>query len=465
MTLFTSKRLFPETLNYCLRVSWYSVGRDTGKPNKFRWKRHQYRANVGIRHQLQAMLDGEDGEVKGPNVELEMKRLNLKLKDLDIDENNHDNVILNRDETYMKDFKEKEWRRKCTIHNILKRKYFREPPEPCFLTFAAKEQLRYLRETDSETWSFEKLAESFPITVSGVKKLLRNKNYLPNSEEAIIKHDKTVLENWKLLKSGQGGPIATSIKQKLLTGNLNFAAMNGHANLPMPTEDWKNKHLQATSITSPTVAVGEFEYIVKKYKDLEVSKAAKKGDQALLVKSRQRLAEEKYQEEVDHTAELTHKLNKEKGRLQVTFEQFQDSLKHQLDKSATLGDSEKFQNWMKKLNPEKNMKEVPHEVYEEPPHVLDVFEGKMEIRKISDAPEVTWDSPRGATSDDEKEAYIYDSIKGYQRPYGRYVKQEQIKIPSDKRNLDAIYQKGDAFYDENGEFLYRVPYLTSNKDE
>lgn len=64
-----------------------------------------------------------------------------------------------------------------------------------------------------------------------------------------------------------------------------------------------------------------------------------------------------------------------------------------------------------------------------------------------------------------KEAFIYSSRHGYERPLGsKPMYKEKIQFPkmqkgkSDEKE-DIIYKKGETFYDENGEFLYRVPGL------
>lgn len=65
--------------------------------------------------------------------------------------------------------REQEKRHKITTLKIIEKKYFKKPKEPNLLTWTAKEQLKYLNSMDPGLWTPEKLAESFPISVEGVK--------------------------------------------------------------------------------------------------------------------------------------------------------------------------------------------------------------------------------------------------------------------------------------------------------
>lgn len=56
--------------------------------------------------------------------------------------------------------KEKRW--------IIKQKYFKEST-PNFLTYSEKQQIKYLNNTDPDTWTIEKLSEGFPALPSVIK--------------------------------------------------------------------------------------------------------------------------------------------------------------------------------------------------------------------------------------------------------------------------------------------------------
>ena len=60
--------------------------------------------------------------------------------------------------------------------------------------------------------------------------------------------------------------------------------------------------------------------------------------------------------------------------------------------------------------------------------------------------------------DEKSDAYIYGAEKGYEFPFGRSDVEEAIDVnkPGDRQRC-TLYRKGNSFYDENGEFLYRLP--------
>jgi hypothetical protein len=47
---------------------------------------------------------------------------------------------------------------------IVGHKYFRPEKELNLLTWSEKEQIRYLHNSDEDTWTVEKLSESFPAS-------------------------------------------------------------------------------------------------------------------------------------------------------------------------------------------------------------------------------------------------------------------------------------------------------------
>ncbi|KAK7084057.1 hypothetical protein SK128_019245 [Halocaridina rubra] len=88
----------------------------------------------------------------------------------------------------------------------IKQKFFKqyEPVEENLLTWAMKEQLKYLYATDPDLWTPEALATAFPISALGVQRLL-NAKWIPENEAAIERHDRSVLARWKKYTNGQLG--------------------------------------------------------------------------------------------------------------------------------------------------------------------------------------------------------------------------------------------------------------------
>nr|XP_045591189.1 uncharacterized protein LOC123753244 [Procambarus clarkii] len=103
---------------------------------------------------------------------------------------------------------------------IIKQKYFRdyEPKEENLLTWAMKEQLRYLHLSDPDMWTPEALSLSFPISPAGAQKLLKAK-WTMKSEADVQRHDRAVAARWKRHMKGKLGS-ATLLQQTLnITSN------------------------------------------------------------------------------------------------------------------------------------------------------------------------------------------------------------------------------------------------------
>jgi len=362
------------------------------------------------------------------------------------DEQDYDTQILRANQTYEEYMQEEKRQRNKKLFKIIERKYFKPPSEPCLLTWAAKEQLRYLHETDEATWTPEKLAESFPISISGVKKLLKN-NFCMSTEAQIENHDKAVYDRWKWLRS-VGGPILAAINSKFLLGKFDIENAKCNKSLPLPSNEWQAQH-QPKSIDRTMRSdelVGEFESLITEYRALCRKKDCNYDEPCMDATDQTDIAlSEPF---------ITNKM----ARRQVTFTEFKDNMqRHLLSKS--IDDPEpyqKFKAWFKD-NDVKEISNVTSKVEFED-KMSDLFEGK--IQKFKDVPplDIKWDVHRNVKNSDGKEGYMYDSNRGYQRPYGRYEDSDRIEIPADVWKEGAIYRDGDRYYDDHGQLLYRVPF-------
>lgn len=83
---------------------------------------------------------------------------------------------------------------------MVKRKYFKSN-DPAFVTWTEKQQIQSLHKADNVEWTPERLSESFPALPETINKILRAK-WSPKSIDSVIKHDQSVIENWKKFKAG-----------------------------------------------------------------------------------------------------------------------------------------------------------------------------------------------------------------------------------------------------------------------
>ena len=58
--------------------------------------------------------------------------------------------------------------------NIIGKKYFKPEPEANVLSWRAKEQIRYLNSMFPDEWTPDEIANSFPISVDGVQRVLKS---------------------------------------------------------------------------------------------------------------------------------------------------------------------------------------------------------------------------------------------------------------------------------------------------
>ena len=83
-------------------------------------------------------------------------------------------------------------------HHTIKQKHFRPASSPNLLTWAAKEQIRFLHSSNPEDWTIDSLAEHFPVAEEALKRILKSSRGILQ-EKDILQHDKEVLENWNNL--------------------------------------------------------------------------------------------------------------------------------------------------------------------------------------------------------------------------------------------------------------------------
>lgn len=139
-------------------------------------------------------------------------------------------------------------------HHIVKEKYFKQNM-PNLLTWSEKEQIRHLASTEPDEWTPEKIAESFPVTVPVVKKLLKYP-WKPATEERIARHDASVMRNWKELTQG-----SLDIKQDI---RQHFMKFLNRSIPPLRKESIKIDLKQKDRL-------GEFESIVRRCASKETS--------------------------------------------------------------------------------------------------------------------------------------------------------------------------------------------------
>lgn len=96
---------------------------------------------------------------------------------------------------------------------MMKNKYFKEKHYN-FLTWAEKKEIRGLHAEDPETWSIERLADSFPASVSTIAKVASAK-WCPKYVEHIKRHDAAVKRTWAAFQNNNIGYLDAEFTEHL----------------------------------------------------------------------------------------------------------------------------------------------------------------------------------------------------------------------------------------------------------
>lgn len=139
-------------------------------------------------------------------------------------------------------------------YQTIERKYFKKDKSLNILTCRAKEQMKYLNRTDPETWTFESLANVFPVSSESIQKILYSRIRLHRDED-IERHDDDIRNNWLSVRDSIQDETKT-FPESLLEGFFNSenkcVIMNadGYSKLPFPV---KKKKMVVSGVFSDMV--------------------------------------------------------------------------------------------------------------------------------------------------------------------------------------------------------------------
>lgn len=264
-----------------------------------------------------------------------------------------------------------------------------------FLTWAEKEEIRHLYEKDPEQWNFEQLAECFPATSDIIEKVVKSKWY-PKDQKRIDKHDLAVKNSWDLFNSEQLTELDPQLKEHL----QKFSGRQISLENVSKYERTPAYELQKLSTT-------EFSSIItscKKYKDQRhISGPPETEDLQLPKKS-------SIPDKDTYLLKTEEKLSKKP----LTFKEFQQQ------------------------NDEDLLEPVNLEVHVNSDSSRD-YKKLHKLKTDTISAELIENSDRA----------VFRSLE---------IK-EHIKIPKKLWKKGKLYKVEDCFYDDDGEFLYRVPGL------
>ena len=284
---------------------------------------------------------------------------------------------------------------------ITKNKYFKEK-NVNFLTWSEKEQIRHLHQLDPDEWNAEKLSDSFPADPHSITKIIKSK-WTPQSAQRVMKHDEAVRKTWDEFKN-KDLEVEPELEQHLIKfAHRNFddactpkIERNPLYNLRKP------EHNEFSSIITSCSKYSE-----KEQKPQEDIKLLENKDQLKIPNRRPK---------ADRDSFLLEGNEKDKKLGMMRLKDFQTISPDTASNQVT--------------NPNNNESHI------------DLTQNKLfsNLNIIKKTREVTVP----ANFEDEQ---VHRSLE---------IK-ENIKIPRKLWKKNKLYKVSDCFYDDDGEFLYRVP--------
>uniref|UniRef100_A0A675B374 Uncharacterized protein n=2 Tax=Anopheles darlingi TaxID=43151 RepID=A0A675B374_ANODA len=290
---------------------------------------------------------------------------------------------------------------------IVGNKYFKTK-QLNFLTWTEKEQIRYLHLHDTEEWTIDKLTESFPADRYTIAKIVKTK-WQPKDEARIERHDAVVKENWEMLRSGRIKHLDPGFAQHL----GKFVQRNVTEGNPPRAQQKRVQELRP-------LAEGEFSAIVsscKKYK------SETKNVDRLPLLSNPRSEEQEEEEENNDYQKLDPRAPKQDMFIMGKVKDTRHLTLAEMKRSSGEIESDSDRGGIVNISRLKLGTDV-----------LD------ELEKMYDPPDKA----------------VTASLDGHGNASEADIK-EFIKIPKKLYKKGATYQVDDCFYDDDGEFLYRVP--------
>lgn len=287
---------------------------------------------------------------------------------------------------------------------MVKNKYFKKRALN-FLTWSEKEQIRYLHEQNPTEWNVERLSDSFPADIFTITKIIKS-NWMPQNEKRVQKHDLTVNTNWSKFRKDELNDIDPLLKEHLK--KFSHRDFN-KSNIP------KINQKEFLRLHEPKG--NEFSSIITSCKGYTEKKVDKE--------------EIKLIEEPKPNKNATYLLKERRSDIDKRPTVFRD-----LKKETPINQQDDHQLVLHQQNNPSGTGTITVKLKSSPDlfHVKK-FEshqmGKVNQRDLNVHPEL----------------HIKDTIK----------------IPRKLWKRGATYQLDDCFYDDDGEFIYRVPGMTGKK--
>ena len=173
----------------------------------------------------------------------------------------------------------------CSI--LTKKNFYPDPEPPTLLTWAEKQTIRHLHDTEPGEWTAKKLSECFPAADERVVKgVIKNRNPPEMNTAQATKHDNIVRENWRLLTQGKlNDKLGTELLSHLVKfgpslvkgGNFSGLSPSSLRQLEETMLSSKNIHHNEPFKINPKSCKGPFGSIIADYQNKLELRNTKEG--------------------------------------------------------------------------------------------------------------------------------------------------------------------------------------------
>ncbi|CAL7941701.1 unnamed protein product [Xylocopa violacea] len=373
----------------------------------------------------------------------------------------HESSVTEIAEIYLNDKREALRNKKHLQQSIVKAKVFKERT-PNFLTYVEKDQIKKLHKIDPEKWTPEKLSESFPALPETIRKILKTK-WVPKSAERILQYDKKVIENWKQFKTGRLA-LSHTLKEHLLKFK------NRKINLidkEILTRDFIPPKIEfpspkSTYFTDILTALKSEQSVTKEQQLISSQSNMNKNIKVLSAMEDEgiKLTKEKTDNVNNRERNKIKKCSSEKEKL--VFDEF---LKRKINNQDTASAEEKIvlMDIYRKHVESANL-DVHCDI------VNDITKDISEKKCVSTENNLS-DKSALVVRKNEISSKLTAEVSIKSASLDTYIKErnllidsnldytQHIKIPKNVHKRGMTYRIKDCYYDDDGEFLYRVPGL------
>lgn len=384
-------------------------------------------------------------ESEEPDRSVRLERDALDTYDFDDADEDPEEVLEQVEHYYDRHMEELRLERRSMRRAIVRRKYFKElyPPETNLLSWAAKQQIHYLHNLDPSEWTAERIAECFPVSVQGAKKLLKSQ-FRTATAERIAEHDRHVQLKWKALKTGKGDEkISPTTKKLYMEGKLREDQAYGNRTLPMPQQE---NDIQTLELSRFSPEPGEYSKLIATYLKLKNPEKGVPGNKYEKVHRKQKY-DDLYTEDIAAATSL--KTRGSHGR-HVRIDEYRAAGTKDSQPYKTEGMNFKAATHVGTEYASDTVSAMPRDT--DGTVTLEGTTGHDENFDILEAAKYK----RDETLSEQLRSEI---AKGYKyAPDSDEVLRRHITIPShSKKQGSAVYRVGKCYYGEDGEILYKVP--------